>query len=330
MHPTYGTLSIDDSACFLCGCNSPSITQEHVFPKWLQNQCALWNEHITLLNGTTIPYNKLTIPCCSECNSKWLSKLENKIRYAVKNGYQRSAQTEDLTWYLWAGKILYGILRKELILLVDRSNPEKGTIIEDKTLKSFSNLHMFLQAIRGKIRFNEPVPYTVLICNIHDLGPGKNYFFIDDLLNLTISIRIGEVGVIVSFQDAGLINETYAKYVSKVDGRKLHPIQFDELYAKVSYQISLQTSVPSFITSSHVEGITPASVRMLPFNNFVRPWSQEEFAHRLLFLVSKWLKKVNSIEDIFVPPDQIYTWMVSAEDQLLLLKLEDWKKTLAP
>ena len=49
-------------------------------------------------------------------------------------------------------------------------------------------------------------------------------------------MRMGEVGLIVSFEDGGLIRESYAKYVRDVAGRKLHPIQFTELYAKTLHK----------------------------------------------------------------------------------------------
>ena len=47
---------------------------------------------------------------------------------------------------------------------------------------------------------------------------------------------MGDIGLLVSLEDGGLTAESYGRFVAQVAGRKLHPIQFDELTAKVTYQ----------------------------------------------------------------------------------------------
>lgn len=244
---------------------------------------------------------------------------------ALECGYETSFELDKSTWYLWAGKIFYGILRKEFTLIHDRKKESETTIISKEALESFSNLHLFLQAIRQKVIFQEPLPYSILICNLHDLGDKRNYFFRDNLSAFTLSIRIGDVGVIVAFQDAGLINDTFARYVKEVDGHKLHPIQFDELYAKVSYQINLIDRPPKFLISSHVDGNEPASVHMVSSASYIRQWEQEEFAHVLLANVKNWLHEDTSIENIFVQPDLLQTWMTDEAGNLLFLNAAGWE-----
>jgi hypothetical protein len=51
--------SIAAKRCFACGGPSSSGSGEHVIPKWLQNECSLFDERLTLLNGTHIPYRSL-------------------------------------------------------------------------------------------------------------------------------------------------------------------------------------------------------------------------------------------------------------------------------
>ena len=50
---------------------------------------------------------------------------------------------------------------------------------------------------------------------------------------------MGEVGVIVAFEDCGINADSFGRYVKELAGRKLSPIQFNELYAKVLYQTQL-------------------------------------------------------------------------------------------
>ncbi len=140
---SFSNLQTDDRHCFLCGADTPKITQEHVFPKWLQNRYNLWNQKIGLLNRTLIRYRELLIPCCSTCNNEDLSSLESQIAIAVQGGYGACTVLDKRLLYLWVGQLFYGILRKEISLALDRSRPSDGTILPSTTLEGFSNLHLF-------------------------------------------------------------------------------------------------------------------------------------------------------------------------------------------
>ncbi len=322
-HSNYGTLATGHDTCFLCGDQSTLITQEHVFPKWLQKRHNLWDQRLTLLNGTTVPYRDLKIPCCAECNNQSLSKLENVIRSAVLKGYTEALATDGRLWFLWAGKIFYGILRTELHLLEDRSAPAGGTIVPERLLKTLSTLHLFLQGIRQRHDFAGDPPYSVLICNVHDLGKTNGYFMRDSLAYLTLSIRMGEVGVIVVFEDHGLTTDSYGRYVSEVGGRKLHPLQFDELYAKVRYQASLVENRPHYQTAYDTNGERTAKTDVFS-NLFLREWSQEEYSEVLRIQVQGWMVPSSQSQIWFTPPNLVPTWMANPDGTLLLKSYADW------
>src|SRR5713226_5139659 len=90
------------SICFLCGrrLSPKNRSDEHVFPKWLQSRFSLWNQTLTLLNGTHIPYRSLTIPCCIECNTLHLSLIEDGISTATLRGHRAVAALDPLTLFL--------------------------------------------------------------------------------------------------------------------------------------------------------------------------------------------------------------------------------------
>jgi hypothetical protein len=316
-------LQVADGRCFLCGNDGGGITQEHVFPKWLQNRYNLWDQRIGLLNDSNIPYRELKIPSCVTCNNEDLSRLESTVFSAVASGYNACIALDERAWYLWAGKLFYGILRKEIGLLHNRASPEEGTVISAATLKSFSNLYLFLQGIRGCHLFASDSPYSVLVCNLHDLSPNpREYCFRDSLMYMTIAIRMGEVGVIVALEDAGLTTRTYGRYISKVNGRKLHPLQFDELYARVTYQASLIEGGVNYLTSQDVDGLQPARTDVLG-GIYLRERSEEEFARILRVHMADWVK-----EDTvwFVPPSFVPTWMTDDNGELRLLPLSSWQQ----
>lgn len=322
MHHSYGKQDFDHDACFLCGKHMDSDNSvEHVFPKWLQKNYSLWDQRIYLLNGSFMPYRQLTIPCCEECNNKHLSKVEDVVNETVRGGFQKAIKLPHKVWYLWAGKIFYGILRKELSLLLDRSNPNGGTIITKEIIESFSNLHLFMQGFRGRHEFIGDAPYSVLVCNLHEFG--SSYDYRDNLSLFTLAIRMGEIGIIVSFEDGGLIQKSYGRYVEEVEGRKLHPIQFYELYAKVSYQVNLLQQPVSYLTQSDVDGNYVASTEMVSSFTLLNKWDQKEFSEFLCFHVSPWLSDESQI--VFSPPDLVSSWMVNDKGELLLLSKNAWE-----
>jgi len=101
--------------CFLCSAGLPADrnTDEHVIPKWVQERYKLWNQKLTLLNNTTIPYRQLTIPCCKTCNNVHLGKIELEMQKACVAGAEAVRALPIETLFIWAGKILYGLLYRE-------------------------------------------------------------------------------------------------------------------------------------------------------------------------------------------------------------------------
>lgn len=321
----YGQIATDEKSCFLCGETTELITEEHVFAKWLQSRYNLWNLKLELLNGSLIRYKQLKIPCCGNCNNGDLSVLETTISRAVTNGYESAKLIDHRLWYLWLGKIYFGILRKELNLSRERNSPSAGKILDENTLRSFESLHLFLQGIRGKHKFADKPPYSVLICNLHDLGGGYSYSFRDSLAYMTISIRMGDVGVIVCFEDDGLANGSYGRYVHAVNHRKLHPIQFDELFARVTYQTSRIDTPVRFVTQFDLNGIGSARTEVLG-GLYIHEHSNKDLSFFLSHHLSKWVRSPDDNEiKWYIAPDHVPTWMTELDGNLILKSLSEWE-----
>jgi len=316
-HP-FENMSLDDTSCFLCGVKlGEDATQEDLFPRWLQRKHNLWNKNLILINGTQIRYSQLKIPCCLLCNNKHLSQLEKKISTAINSGYYTCLELDPVSIFYWSAKILYGLLRKELTLLVDRSNSEKGSIIPEKLIQTYDDLHTFMQGIRRSINFIGPLPFSVLVANLHDLGEGKNYYFRDNIISQTLSIRSGEVGIIVAMADAGINNNSYSLYLDEINGRKLHPIQFDELFAKVTYESHRLIKAPFFTVVSNKDKSVPIDViTQLPNGMILNDWDQEEYSHWLASVMSVWGIPEDSL---YVPPNFVQTFMSNEDGTLKLI-----------
>ena len=110
--------SFAEDKCFLCGTQltSDNRSDEHVIPKWVQHEFALWNQNLTLLNQTPIPYRQLTIPCCAPCNNEHLNRIEVAVSTAWREGFDSFASLNRDVLFLWLAKIVYGLLVRELFL----------------------------------------------------------------------------------------------------------------------------------------------------------------------------------------------------------------------
>jgi hypothetical protein len=314
-----------DDNCFLCGAllQEEEKTREHVFPGWLQHRHNLWGQTLTLINGTQIPYSKLTIPCCTPCNTGHLSSVESRIRTAVEGGYAEAVKLDPLIIYQWIGKLFYGILRKELSLLHDRRDKTGPTIIPRSILERFSSLHLFLQSIRQPFEFPMGVPYSALVVNLHQEKGYSDFDFRDNLQHMTASLRTKDVGFIVTLQDVGITTSSYGKYLAEVAGRKLLLIQFDELFAKCLYQVSLLNRTPEFLTATNVDPSVTTQVFMTPSNglhpsSLVDKWDQETYT-RVLAIVMNQSHPNLDFDTLPVAPGLVPTWMVDSEGKLLLV-----------
>jgi hypothetical protein len=95
--------ALDHEHCFLCGwlLTPDTRSEEHVFPQRLQRDLDLWQETITLLNGTTIPYALLKIPACKDCNGFWLGQVESEVATAFRAGPDEVAKLDQNLLALW-------------------------------------------------------------------------------------------------------------------------------------------------------------------------------------------------------------------------------------
>jgi hypothetical protein len=178
-------------------------------------------------------------PCCAPCNNSYLSSLERTIENAISESYDAVAKLEELKIFQWVSKIFYGILFRELSLLADRREPLAGFITTPELLVRYKFLHLFLQSIRIPTTFVGDTPWSIFVVETHSYNQELDFDYHDNIQLLTFAIRIGGVGIIACLQDNGSQKEMFDDYFKMFKGVKLHPIQFDELYAKVTYKASL-------------------------------------------------------------------------------------------
>jgi hypothetical protein len=245
----------DDSRCFLCGEEyaEGQRTDEHVFPSWLLNNYKLWDQKLTLLNGTAIPYRQVRIPCCRKCNNEHLSILENTVERAVTAGFDAFAKLPDVVAFQWLTKIFVQILRLETRLPLERSTPDVGFIVAQETLDDFALCHWLLSSVRRSISLQIADGQLWSIfrfrCQESTKDVRTNFDFMDNVPRLGIAIRMGQIGLVASLQDCGAnwaIGRTYWRRIAKAVS--LHPYQFREIACSVFYKQHTMTRLPKFVT----------------------------------------------------------------------------------
>lgn len=300
-------LVLDEGHCFLCGTTIQQASAEHVIPKWLLRRHDLWNERLTLLNGSTLPYKQLTIPCCPPCNNEHLSTLERTVADAFSSGYEAVYQLPPVVLFQWAAKIFFGILYREKSLLLDRKNPAAGVIAPRGLLENLSNLHGMLQTIRRPTRFVGEPFFSVLVADLHE-SPDEDAFDLIDSSMMVLAVRSGPVGVIIALQDQGVTAATYGRLLEDIRSERLHPLQFEELVARTVSQLSLKDGVPRFMWSME-KGSPDLTLRSLPTGFFMNEEDPERLAYFLHWI---WRRRGMKYDEILQPDGSVLTSLLAS------------------
>ncbi|MFA5072954.1 MAG: hypothetical protein WC539_03555 [Nitrospirota bacterium] len=311
--------AFDPSYCFLCANHFDKVhlTAEHVIPQWAQRRFDLWNQQLVLLNGTSLLYRQITVPCCEECNKYRLQPIETTVSSAVSRGVDAVRAVGRNTLFLWLGKIFYGILYRELSLLLDRSSSDGLTIATPKMLHSLETHLLFLQAAREKVEMVNFTPGSIYIFRCQALKNFRlQWDFCDNIDTMFIAIRMGEVGIIGILGDGGA-QMIYESAYRPLEQLPLHPIQFRELCAHFSYRATLATRTPKLVAISGA----PHQIYQNPLGGFsMKPyfdeWVEKDYAQLLANYTGC------PFEIAYLPPDQVKTWLHDRDGNLLYLDFE--------
>jgi hypothetical protein len=293
--------SFDRRHCFLCGVslNSKNSSREHIFPKFLLNKFKLWEQRLTLLNGKEIPYRKVVIPCCKICNNKHIGKIDRKIAQAMKGGFDAFAKLDEVIVFQWLSRILYSILYLELITPRD-PRFKRRKILKRTFFESLKTLFTFLNSVRIKTEFHQPFPWSIFLFRTQVHQDSRfNFDFRDNPLTYTVALRAGEIGIVAVLHDNGALTamqDDPALGVTHAQQLELHPQQFQEIMARMSYAASLLNRVPKYMAiSDPVDALYVVSLPIggLSSKPIFDDWNPEAYAKILSLIMD-------------IPLDQLY------------------------
>jgi hypothetical protein len=270
-------LSFEDNICFLSGVETTE--KMTVFPAWFMEKYNFNNDDFEMMDKLkSLKYKDLSIPC-SEPIKKAFDKLDVEIKNAFENGYDCVVALESKKLYLWIGRIVYGTLYHEIEMEKKRCQKYNKEYTLSPFLKErFGLFHLFLQSIIAPIEFVGKTPWEITIVRHKFSDDIMNYR--DDTVNLMFSLATKDFAIIACLQDNGIVAEKHKEIVDKIGDSTLHPIQFEELYARFHYANYLLQYEPKFSLEKSENSLTIQSLAII--ENTERPifgfWDEDMFA----------------------------------------------------
>jgi hypothetical protein len=274
-------------SCFICGrsipVGNPLRTEEHVFPKWLLRELNLWDSTVHQLNGERLSYRRLTVPCCQQCNGEDLASVEGRVKTAYEEGYKSFVELSRSDLFIWLGKIYYGIVYKESLRPMFAHEQDGPRLVPESHLETIAFHHFLLQSVAGKVSWTPeqpgPASFHFFEC-LDDEGNNSSlrFDYLDDLFVPIIALRMGKIGVICVLQDWGRSEGVQQKQLIAARGMALHPTQFREAYARLSYMTKV-----SWVDRKHMILGLPDSVVVVagPPGEFAGSFVVEDYARAL-------------------------------------------------
>ncbi|MFD0752092.1 hypothetical protein ACFQZS_18195 [Mucilaginibacter calamicampi] len=246
IYSPFDTFNFSNRNCFLTGATLNSEEERiNIFPQWLMTRYKLEDKPFKMLDESMATYKDLKLPCSAAINEAYLEPLEKEIADAFGKGYEAVKQLDTLKLFQWAGRLLYGIIFTEIQsgIKLQRSHGEDFNISQS-IIHKFSNLHLMLQSINQNIIFEDFTPYSLFLFKVDNAE--EEFGYRDEINTLTFALRINDFGLIICFQDNGANKSYHREILTKVEGQTLHPIQFEEISARVFYSAYLFNRLPEY------------------------------------------------------------------------------------
>lgn len=304
--------------CFVCDelLVEQNRTEEHVYPKWLQRKFDLYNQKISLINGTLINYRNLKVPCCKRCNEKMSRKIEKPMERAVEGGYEEFLKLDRDIIFQWLNKLSYGMLYKEAMLFADRKNAKSNFIMPHEILNELHMKYVFLLGIIQDTKYTN-VPYSLLIFKIKQNGK-NNYWGYDSFTSPVFCMMLGEIGIIANLQD-NKYNEVFFmehKAMKELLDKELHVMQYREVCARFFYKSSLFFRNPSYIMIMDED--TPKEIISNDISGWgYEEWNQKEYAKILAFFLQDFGL---SYKDLYKGNDRVWTILRNEDGDFIEVK----------
>ena len=313
IYSPFKSFNFSNNKCFLTG--QPLNTSEekiHVFPTWLMSRYKLEDKPFRLLDESYTTYKELTMPCAASVYQSYLEPLEKEVELAFDEGYDGVKELDGLKIFQWAGKWLYGILFNEIQSAIKQQHAQGEELqISQSILEKFSNLHLMLQTLNLPIHFDEFIPYSLFLFKVNNGEDEFNYR--DEINTLTFSLRVKDLGLIIVLQDNGVNKHYHKELLEKIGNEPLHPIQFEEVCARVYYSAYLFNRLPQYdlMPVGDQLFIDAQPLRGMSSKPLFDEWQEKTYAQ---VLENFWKKWGFLLFEIIKDPENPMSFLIDSKD----------------
>lgn len=221
--------------CIMCReeLTKDTRTAEHIYPKWLQDRYCLWDQTLTLPNGSKTPYRQFTVPCCKECNGGIMSEWEKLIQQASEQGYDSFIKLNEEIIVWWLMKLYYAKLIKELGFRENIKDPCSQMMITEKEIAEYNVIFYYMSELIRGIKFHEPKPYELYIFRAM---PDNCFDYMDDTLRHVVYLQLSDILIVCALDSFSFFRVQYQQEVKRLrELEEVHPLYAIELFSKIVY-----------------------------------------------------------------------------------------------
>jgi hypothetical protein len=263
-------LVLNEHFCFLSGTlTDKSIS---VFPEWLMNHFKFGDEKIEMMDkAKSYNYSDLKLPCTLEVKESF-DALDVKVESAYKKGFEGIAALDQELLFQWTGRMVYGLLYYEMLYEKDRMLAKGEEFELSGTLKKrFGYFHLMLQSVIKPVSFIGKKPWSIAVFPLK---------YTSDIFSLMFSFGVNGFGFIACLQDNGVIGDKQKELLDKMEGYVLHPIQFEELFARFHYSDYILQYTPEYKIGNEDNKIT-IEIETAGKQAIFGPWDNDMFSQLL-------------------------------------------------
>lgn len=238
----FKSYNFSENVCYLSG--KTATLQTTVFPDWVLKQFKLEDKPFKMLDEHVATYQDITIPVSEDALTA-INTLDAEIEKTFNTGFEAVKALDEIKLFQWIAKQVYGIIHWEVRagMRQQKAVGEEFSFSESIAHK-FSNLHIMLQSLMQPVEFEGVAPWSIKVFSV--ANDEDEFIYRDEINTLVFSIRMKDFGIIASLQDNGESLSFHRDILDKVEGKELHPIQFEELCARFFYSAYLFNRLPEY------------------------------------------------------------------------------------
>ena len=248
LYNPFRTFDFSPQTCFLTGQDVHSEEEIFVFPEWILDRYSLRGKTFKMLEGSSLQYQDMKMPCHSDVIKNAIHPLEKEIETAFCDGYEAVLKIPEERLFQWMAKLFYGVLYQDISIEVRKSTAKGKEFELDGLLNErLKKLHLLLQSLVVPMDFNGPKLWSI---RVFDIKYSKDVFnYRDELTNLNFSLGMNGFGIVACLQDNGAVGINQQEKTDLFLNKILHPIQFEELCARFIYANYLLNHFAEYISS---------------------------------------------------------------------------------